>query len=181
MTTLNAGIAALSSYCVLALVVGVLGYGRKLSLPIFDAFIEGAASAFDVALRIIPYLVGIFVAYEMLRDAGAIDALQWVLAPLLRQIGVPSEILPLAIVRPFSGSASIAILAELMQKYGGDSLLAMMGGTILGSTETTLYVAAVYFGAVGVKHTRHAIAASLCGEAVGFLAAVYICQWLLGA
>lgn len=172
-------VAGLSSYSVLAIIVGVLIYAKRSRLDLFDVFLEGAAGAVDVTLRIIPYLVGIMVAFGMLRDSGAISFISTLIAPAMQIIGVPVELVPLGLVRPFSGSASNAVLAELMKEYGGDSLLAMTGATIMGSTETTLYLAAVYFGAVGVKHTRHAIAASLLGELAGFLAAVYVCRALL--
>ncbi len=155
-------------------------YGVKQGIAVFDSFLEGAGSAIEVILKIIPYLIAIIVAFGMLKDSLAVDKIATVLAPMLDWLSIPKELVPLGLMRPFSGAASNGIMYDLIEEYGPDSLVALTSATIMGSTETSLYIAAVYFGAVGVKRTRHAVPASLVGEVAGFIAAVYICQYILG-
>ncbi len=137
---------------------------------------EGAKEGFTIAVRIIPYLVAILVAIGMLRASGALEWILVGLKPLLSLIGFPPENLPLALMRPLSGSGSFGLLADLVNEYGTDSLQAKIGATMYGSTETTFYVLAVYFGAVGIRKTRHAVVAGLIADITGVLAAVYICR-----
>jgi spore maturation protein SpmA len=151
-------------------------YAALRRIPVYEEFVEGAKEGFQVAVRIIPFLVAMLVAIAMFRSAGGIDLLTRILRPVLDLLAFPPELVPLALVRPLSGSASIALLSDLARQFGGDSLIARTAGTVLGSTETTLYVVAVYFGAVGVKRTRHAIPAGLIADAVGVLAAVIVCR-----
>jgi len=138
--------------------------------------VEGAKEGFTIAVRIIPYLVAILVAIGMLRASGALEWILVGLKPLLSLIGFPPENLPLALMRPLSGSGSFGLLADLVNEYGTDSLQAKIGATMYGSTETTFYVLAVYFGAVGIRKTRHAVVAGLIADITGVLAAVYICR-----
>jgi len=121
-------------------------------------------------------MVAILVAVGMLRGAGAIDMLARALDPILRRVGIPAEILPLAILRPLSGSGSLGIVTELVKTHGPDSFIARLAASAYASTETTFYVLAVYFGAVGVKKARHAVAAGIFADIVSLLAAVYICR-----
>ncbi len=151
-------------------------YAALRRVPVYEEFVEGAKEGFQVGVRIIPFLVAILVAIGMFRGAGGIDLLTQALRPVLDLVHFPTELLPMALIRPLSGSASIAMFSDLVKNFGPDSLLARMGGTLLGSTETTLYVVAVYFGAVGVKRTRHAVPAGLIADAVGVVAAVAICR-----
>jgi len=118
------------------------------------------------------------VAIGMFRASGALDVLLDFLSPLLSAIGFPPENLPLAFMRPLSGSGSLGLLTDLINEYGADSLYAKIGATMFGSTETTFYVLAVYFGSVGIRKSRHALAAGLFADAVGVLSAVYICKFL---
>jgi len=138
--------------------------------------VEGAKEGFQVAVRIIPYLVAMLVAIEMFRGAGGVELLTTWLRPWLDQVGFPSELLPMALVRPLSGSASVAVMTDLAGQFGGDHILSRMAATILGSTETTFYVVAVYFGAVNIRRTRHAVPAGLIADAVGVVASVAICR-----
>ncbi len=150
-------------------------------VPVYEEFVEGAKEGFSVTLRIIPFLVAILVAIAMFRAAGGVALLgQW-LGRILDPLGVPSEILPLMLVRPLSGSGATAIFSELAQTHGGDSLIARMGATIMGSTETTFYVLAVYFGSVSVRRSRHALPAGLFADACGMAASVVICNYLFGS
>lgn len=153
-------------------------YAATRRLPVYEEFVEGAREGFQVAIRIIPYLVAMLVAIGMFRGAGGIDLLTAVFKPALLAIGFPPELLPMAFMRPLSGSGSLAIFSELVKQFGPDNLLVRMAGTLYGSTETTFYVVAVYFGAVGVTRTRHAIPAGLVADAAGALAAVYVCRWV---
>ena len=124
-------------------------------------------------LRIFPALVGLMTAVAMLRASGALELAAEVLAPLLDRVGLPAQLLPLMLVRPISGSAALGVGAELIQTYGPDSQLGRTAAVMLGSTETTFYTIAVYFGAVGITRTRYAVPAALCADLTGFLAAAW--------
>jgi len=168
----------LSNGMFLAFVVGIPLYGAIKKINVFDAFIEGSKQGFELSVSLIPYLIAIMVAVGMLRASGFFELLQRGIAPLLSAIGMPSELLPLALIRPFSGSAATGVMAELIHQYGGDSLISKTAATMMGSTETTFYVIAVYFGAVNIRRTRHAIPAGLLADLAGIIAAVFICRYL---
>ncbi len=155
-------------------------YALSRGLKVYDEFVEGAKEGFGVVLRIIPFLVTMLVAINMFKGAGGIALLTRALAPVLAPLNFPPDLLPLALMRPLSGGASLALLTDVVQRFGGDSLISFMAATIYGSTETTFYVAAVYFGSVGIRQTRHAIPAGLIGDFVGVMAAVIICRAVLG-
>ncbi len=157
-----------------------LSWGALKKVKVYEQFVEGAKEGFGVALRIIPYLVAMLVAIGVFRASGAMDVLVGILAPVTNFIGMPAEALPMAIMRPLSGSASLGIMTELMKVHGPDSLIGVLASTMYGSSETTFYVLAVYFGAVGIKNTRHAVPTGLIADAVGMLAAVWIVTMLLG-
>lgn len=167
-----------SNLIFLAFVVGIPLYGALKKINVFDAFVSGAKQGFETSVTIIPYLIAMLVAIGMLRASGFFDLMQQILAPVLSSLGMPSELLPLALIRPFSGSASTGIMAELIHQHGGDSLIAKTAATMMGSTETTFYVIAVYFGVVGIKRTRHAIPAGLLADFAGVIASVTICRFL---
>ncbi len=149
-------------------------------VKVYEVFVEGAKEGFTIAVRIIPYLVAILVAIGMLRASGVLDWMIIGLKPVLSFLGFPPENLPLAFMRPLSGSGSFGLLADLVNEYGADSLQAKIGATMYGSTETTFYVLAVYFGAVGIRRSRHAVLAGLMADAAGILAAVYVCRLFFG-
>lgn len=155
-------------------------YAALRRVKIYEEFIEGAKDGFGVAMRVIPFLVAILVAIGMFRGAGGIEAMKSLLAPVLVPLGFPPDLLPLALVRPLSGSASLAMFSELVQTTGADSLVSRIAATIYGSTETTFYVIAVYFGSVGIRRTRHAVAAGLFADFVGIVASVVICRLMFG-
>jgi spore maturation protein B len=159
---------------VFLLVVPVYGAVRKIK--VYESFVEGAKQGFQVGVRIIPYLVAILVAVGMLRAAGAIDSLARFLDPALSMIGMPAEILPFALMRPLSGSGAMGLVAELVKTHGPDSFIARLAATAYASTETTFYVLAVYFGAVGIKKARHAVLSGLTADIVSLLAALVICR-----
>jgi spore maturation protein SpmA len=151
-------------------------YAASRGLKVYDEFVEGAKEGFNVILRIIPFLVTMLVAISMFKAAGGIELLTAALNPILGPLHFPSELLPLALMRPLSGSATLALLTKLVKDLGPDNIVSLMGATIYGSTETTFYVAAVYFGAVGIKQTRHAIPAGLLADLAGVIASVVICR-----
>ncbi|HAT2067603.1 TPA: spore maturation protein [Legionella pneumophila] len=168
----------LSNWLFLTFIVGIPLYAAIKKVNVFDAFIIGAKQGFDVSVKLIPYLVAMMVAIGMLRASGFFSLMSQILSPALTMIGMPSELLPLALIRPFSGSASTGVMAELIHKYGGDSFIAKTAATMMGSTETTFYVIAVYFGSVGIRRTRHAIPAGLLADLAGIIASVLICRYL---
>lgn len=151
-------------------------YAALRRVPVYEEFVEGAKEGFQVAVRIIPYLVAMLVAVGMFRAAGGVDLLARALGPGLGIVGFPVDLLPMTLMRPLSGGATIGLFAELVNAHGPDSLVSRMGATVLGSTETTLYVIAVYFGAVGVRRARHAVAAGLLADLAGVIASVAICR-----
>lgn len=151
-------------------------YAALRGVKVYEEFVEGAKEGFAVALRIVPFLVAILVAIGMFRGAGGIEAMKSALAPLLTPLGFPPDLLPMTLVRPLSGSATTGLFTEIVQRLGPDSLEARMAGTIFGSTETTFYVIAVYFGSVAVRRARHAVAAGLLADFAGVVASVIICR-----
>jgi spore maturation protein SpmA len=155
-------------------------YATLRGVPVYSEFVEGAKEGFQVAVRIMPFLVGMLVAIGMLRGSGAIALMQRWLSPALNAIHFPSELLPLAFMRPLSGGGATGIFAELVKTFGPDSLIARTAGTIVGSTETTFYVLAVYFGAVAIRRTRHAVFAGLLADLTGFAASIAICHLVFG-
>jgi spore maturation protein B len=154
-------------------------YAAARGVKVYEEFVEGAKEGFNVILRIIPFLVAMLVAIGMFKGAGGIDLLTRILTPVLAPLHFPPDLLPLALMRPLSGSATLALLTDIVHRLGPENIVSLMAATIYGSTETTFYVAAVYFGSVGVKQTRHAIPAGLLADLVGVIASVAICRAVL--
>jgi len=171
-------LAAVSTWAIPVMLVGIPLVGIFRKVKVYDAFIDGAKEGFDVAVRIIPFLVGLLVAIGMFRASGAMDLLTSALKPAMNAVGFPAELVPLAILRTLTGSGSLAFTTDLVKTYGPDSLIGRMAATMYGSSETTFYVLAVYFGAVGVKRTRHAVPAALIGDVVAAIATVAVCAWM---
>ncbi len=144
----------------------------------FDLFLKGAKEGIEITLKIFPTLVGLFFAISLLRNSGTIDIIINFCEPFLVKLNIPREILPLAILRPISGSGSIAIATEIMKNYGTDTLIGLIASVIMGATETTIYTIAVYTGSVKIKNTRFVLKAALLADAVGMLTAVAICRIL---
>jgi spore maturation protein SpmA len=155
-------------------------YAALRHVKVYEEFVDGAKEGFEVAIRIIPYLVAILVAIGMFRAAGGIKLLSDALAPAMHAVGFPPELLPMALMRPLSGSGTLGLFAELVKQYGPDNLISRMGGTLYGSTETTFYVLAVYFGSVAIKRTRYALLAGLIADTVGIMASVIFCRLVFG-
>jgi len=153
-------------------------YAAFKKVPVYETFLEGAKDGFSTAINIIPHLVGMMVAISMFRASGAMDMLAALIRPLTDQFGIPSEILPLGMLRPLTGAGSLAFTTELIRAYGPDSMIGRIASTIQGSTDTTLYVLTVYFGAVGIRKSRYALKVGLFSDLVGFLAAIIICLYI---
>jgi len=153
----------------LILGVSVFALGKKVN--VYEAISDGAADGLKVVVRILPALVALLTAVYMLRASGVLDALATLCGPLLARVGIPAETVPLMLIRPISGSGALGVGSELIGSYGPDSLVGLTAAVMLGSTETTFYTIAVYFGAVGVKKTRYAVPAALCADLTGFIVA----------
>jgi len=151
-------------------------YAATRRIKVYEEFVEGAKEGFGVILKIIPFLVTMLVGIGMFKGAGGIDLLTRMLTPILTPLHFPPDLLPLALMRPLSGSATLALLTDIIHRLGPDNIVSLMAATIYGSTETTFYVAAVYFGSVNIKQTRHAIPAGLLGDLAGVIASVIICR-----
>ncbi|PLX33633.1 MAG: spore maturation protein [Ignavibacteria bacterium] len=166
-------VSILSAVAIPALMLFFLSYGAFKKVKVYEVAVEGAKEGFNIAVRIIPYLVLMLVSIAIFRASGAMDVFITVVRPLTDLVGIPPEALPMAIMRPLSGSGSLGIMTETMQAYGTDGFIGVLVSTLYGSTETTFYVLAVYFGAVGIRNTRHALPTGLLADFVAFLAAVF--------
>jgi len=153
-------------------------YGLCKGIDVYGTFVEGAQEGLHIAVRILPYVLAIFFAFSLFRNSGALVALVTPLTPFMEALGIPSEVLPMLIVRPLSGGASFGLLAELLPQHGVDSLVGRLAATMQGATDTTFYVITLYFGSIGIKRIRHAVPAALIGDLCGFLMATYICTVL---
>lgn len=160
-----------SSWIVPALLALTALYGLKKRVDIYDALTDGAADGLRILTRIFPSLVALLAAVHMLRASGALELLTSLLAPLLSRLGIPPETTALLLIRPISGSGALAVGSELMAQHGPDSYIGRVTAVMLGSTETTFYTVAVYFGAAGIRRSRYAIPAALVADVVGFIAA----------
>ena len=162
------------------LMLGVSLWGLVRKVDLWNALVAGAGEGLQVCVGIAPALVCLLTAVYMLRASGALELLGQVLEPALSAVGIPTETIGLLLVRPVSGSAALGVGAELLAVYGPDSLVARTAAVMLGSTETTFFTVAVYFGAAKIAKTRYAIPAALCGDVVGFLAASWAVRLWFG-
>ena len=183
----SAALAALSSVLgnavLFGLIVAFLLVGVWRRVPVYEAFVEGAREGFEVAKNLLPYLVAMLCAVGVLRASGALEFLLQIIRLGVEHIGWDQrfvDALPTALVKPFSGSAARAMLIETMSSQGVDSFPALLAATVQGSTETTFYVLAVYFGAVGIQRARHAVACALLADLAGVLASIAVCYWFFG-
>ncbi|MBQ6631880.1 MAG: spore maturation protein [Romboutsia sp.] len=165
---------AISLYAIPFIIVSIVLFGKFKKVNVYETFTDGAREGFNTAVSIIPFLVGMLVAIGVFRASGALDLITNALSPITSKIGMPGEVLPMALIRPLSGGGASGVMNELFATYGPDSLIGRMASVMNGSTETTLYVLAVYFGAVGIKKSRHALPAGLIADAVGLITAVIV-------
>ena len=166
----------LSNLAMPLIILLIVTYGLLEKNKVFDTFLEGAKEGMGMVVNILPTLIGLFVAIGALRNSGILDIIIRLVTPLLNVIHFPSEIMPLAMLRPISGSGSIAIATDIMKNYGVDNTIGIMASTIMGSTETTLYTIAVYTSCVKIKKTRFVLLAALAADFVGIVVSVVICQ-----
>ena len=164
----------LSTAAIPVVIVIIILYGIIERKKVYDIFLDGAKDGIQIVIQLIPTLIGIFVAVGALRNSGIIDLIVKVISPVTDILKIPSEIMPLALLRPISGSASIGVAVDIMQKYGTDTFLGLITSTIMGSTETTLYTIAVYTGCVWIKKTRFVLLAALLADFAGMVASVAI-------
>ena len=153
-------------------------YGLKEKNKVFDTFIDGAKEGLEITLGIFPTLIGLFVSIGALRSSGILDVIIRFVTPILNIVNFPSELMPLAMLRPISGSSSIAVATDIMKNCGVDSMIGIMASVIMGSTETTLYTIAIYTSCIKVKKTRFILAAALIGDVIGIITSVVVCRLL---
>ncbi|MCG0278227.1 MAG: spore maturation protein [Thermanaeromonas sp.] len=173
-------ILELSRWAIPFLLFFIPSLGFLRGVRVYEAFVAGAEDGFKVAVKIIPFLVGMLVAIGVFRASGAMDLLAHALDPVLRLAGIPGEVLPLAILRPLSGGGALGVAAELISEYGPDSFIGRLASVMQGSTDTTFYVLTVYFGSVGIRRYRYALALGLIADVSSLLAAVAICRIMFG-
>jgi len=167
-----------SAWTIPVLIAFIPLYASLRKVPVYETFVDGAKDGFQTAVGIIPHLVGMMTAIGMFRASGAMDAVVGLIRPLLEGFGVPGDVLPLAFLRPITGAGSLAFVTDLIKEQGPDSFVARVASTIQGSTDTTLYVLTVYFGAVGIRKSRYALKVGLFSDVIGFFAAIAAC-WLM--
>jgi spore maturation protein B len=163
-----------------AVVVFIPLYAVFRKVPVYESFVEGAKEGFPTAISIIPHLVGMMVAVSIFRDTGALHFYMKFLTPFISFLNIPTEVVPIGILRPISGTGSLAFVESILRNYGPDSFLGQLASTIQGSTDTTLYVITVYFGAVGIRRSLYALKVGLWADLAGFLASLAVCTWLFG-
>lgn len=166
----------ISLWALPVILIGILTFGLIKKVPLYEEFTEGAKEGFKVSVKIIPYLVAIIVGISMLRASGAIDILAHFMSPVLNKFNVPADVLPLMIVRSLSGSGTLGIFSDIANNMGPDSYATKLAAVMVGSSETTFYVLAVYFGAVGITKIRYALIVGLLADLIGIIAAVSVCN-----
>ncbi len=171
-------IEVISMLAIPFLIIIFIGYGAIKKVKVYESFVEGAKDGFNIAVKIIPFLVAMLIAIGIFRAGGAMDWLIIILKPVTSLIGLPAEALPMALMRPLSGSGSLGIMSENLAVYGPDSFIGILVSTIYGSTETTFYVLALYFGSANIKNTRHALPVGLIADIAGVLGALFIVKLL---
>ncbi|MCL2678385.1 MAG: spore maturation protein [Clostridiales bacterium] len=167
----------ISRYVILVLLLVIPLYAFIKKVPVFEVFVQGAAEGLGTAIRILPFLLGMLVAISVLRASGAFDFLLACLQPITALLGIPAEVLPLALMRPLSGGGALGITADLIKTHGPDSFIGRLASIMQGSTDTTFYILAVYFGSVNIVKYRYALFVGLAADGVSFLAAFLFCRW----
>ena len=169
-----------SALTVPVLIAGTAVCGLLRKVDVLSVFVRGAKKGVGILLRILPSLVALLTAVYLLRVSGLTDALTGLFSPVLALLGIPKETAPLMLIRPISGSGALAAAADMISRFGPDSLIGLTAAVMLGSTETTFYTISVYFGSLGIKNTRYAIPAALCADLVGFVAAAFFTRMFFG-
>lgn len=168
----------ISASAIPVIILVIIVYGLIEKNKVYDTFLDGAKEGIEIVFKMFPTLVGIFIAVGALRSSGIIDMIVKIIEPVIKIFNIPSEIMPLALLRPISGSASMAVAVDIMKTYGVDSIIGLITSTIMGSTETTLYTIAIYTSCVGIKKTRCILVAALLADIAGMITSVIIWQLL---
>jgi spore maturation protein B len=180
METLAAMINILSVLAIPLLVVIILIFGIIKKVKLYETFVEGAKEGFQVGIRIIPYLVAMLVAIGIFRTSGAMEILSYLVSPITNLIGMPSETLPMALIRPLSGSGALGVMSETIKAHGPDSLIGRMVSVMMGSGETTFYVLTLYFGSIGISKSRQAVPAGIVADIIGILMSIWTVRLIFG-
>lgn len=173
-------ITAFSSWIIPCFILLILITATYKRLPTYELFVEGGKEGIQMAFTLLPFLLGMIVSISILRSSGALEAFIELITPVLIIFGIPPEIVPLALIRPLSGTAALGMTTELTQTYGPDSFIGRLAATMQGSTDTTLYILTIYFGAVGIKKMRYALKVGLLSDLVGITAAIIIVKLIFG-
>lgn len=166
----------MDKYIMPLIILFIIIFGIIKNGEVYQPFVEGAADGLKTLAGIIPSIVGILVAVEVLKSSGAVEMIAFALSPVLKLIGMPAEIIPLALLRPFSGSGSVSIVGEILKTYGPDSYSGRIASVMMGSTETTFYTVALYYSAAKVKNIRHTLHAALLADLCGIIGSVIVCR-----
>lgn len=156
------------------ILIPLIGWLRRVR--VYEAFVEGASEGFHLAIRLMPFLIAMLVAVSVFRASGAMDIVTAYLESCLGILSVPPALIPLALMHPFSGTASLGVMTDILAQHGADSMLGLMASTAMGSTDTTFYILSVYLGAVGVTRARYAPFIGICGDITGFLLSIWLCR-----
>lgn len=167
---------AISLYAMPALILLILLFGIFARQPVYELFVEGAAEGLQICAKILPYVLGMLIAIALFRSSGALDALAGLLIPICEFFHIPADVLPLALMRPLSGSGALAITADIIETAGPDTYTGLLASVMQGSTDTTMYILAVYFGAVGIKKYRYALMVGLSADLFSFISAAVFCN-----
>ena len=173
-------ISFLSDFAVPAIFIVILFTALLNKVKAFDVFVEGAKEGFYTVIKILPSLVGLLVAVSVFKASGALDIFIWMLKPAIKLLQIPAEVAPLGILRPISGSASFAFVAEIIKAFGPDSQQGRIAAVMMGSTETIFYTLTVYYGAVGIKKIRYTLGAALIADLISIIASVWACKFIFG-
>lgn len=174
-------ISTASLWAIPLILATILIYGMYKKVPVYEVFVDGAKDGFGTAIKIIPHLVGMLVAVSIFRQSGALEMMTSFLEPVLNALRVPGEIIPLAMLRPITGSGALAVTTDIIATYGPDSFLGRLASTMQGSTDTTLYVLTVYFGAVGIRNSLYALKVGLWADLAGIVASIFIVTLVFAA
>ncbi|MFC2948273.1 spore maturation protein [Virgibacillus sediminis] len=173
-------ITAVSTWFIPCFILLVLSVATWRKVPSYEMFVEGGKEGVKMAFSLLPFLVGMIVSISILRSSGALEAFIQLISPVLIAVGVPPDIIPLALVRPISGTAALGMTTELISSHGPDSFIGRLASTMQGSTDTTLYILTVYFGAVGIKKMSYALKVGLIADVIGIIASIIIVTLVFG-
>ncbi len=180
LNSIQTGVDIFSQWAIPLIILVIAGFAYIRGVKVYEHFIDGAKEGFNIAVMIIPYLVAILFAIGLFRAGGAMELLRFIFGPVTRVIGMPPEILPLAIVRPLTGAGARGVMLDIFDAHNPDSITGLIASVMQGSTETTFYVLAVYFGSIGIRRTRYTVPACLIGDVTGIIASVIICNLWFG-